>query len=63
MVTDDIGEIIAEGFGGEIVRDGDSQEQQSNVIDLTSKTEKENARKKMNRIRGWICIFRSKING
>ena len=42
MVTDDIGEIITEGFGGEIVRDSSSQEQQSSIVDLSGKTENEN---------------------
>ena len=41
-MKDDIGEIIAEGFGGEIVRDSASQEQQSSIIDLTNQTENEN---------------------
>tara|TARA_R100001082_G_scaffold57951_1_gene32048 strand:- start:40353 stop:41510 length:1158 start_codon:yes stop_codon:yes gene_type:complete len=41
-MKDDIGEIITEGFGGEIVRDSDSQEQQSSLIDLSGQTENEN---------------------
>jgi len=41
-MKDDIGEIITEGFGGEIVRDSVSQEQQSSIIDLTNQTENEN---------------------
>ena len=43
MAKDDIGEIITEGFGGEIVPGGSSEEQQSNVIDLTTKVESQDS--------------------
>tara|TARA_R100000988_G_scaffold103500_2_gene83104 strand:+ start:3814 stop:4980 length:1167 start_codon:yes stop_codon:yes gene_type:complete len=39
MVKDDIGDIITEGFGGEIVPGGSSEEQKSNVVDLSANTE------------------------